>query len=223
MEVRSDGQFAVLAVCDGMGGAPSGDVASQMAADAFLARLRKNLKPGMSQKALRAALFEATCDANAQVYEKSNSGKMFRGMGTTLVGAVVTPSLAVIANVGDSRAYIIDQNSIVQITRDHSVVEDLLSHNKLSREQTKSHPSKNLITKALGTEEEVAPEIFSVDLEDRDYLLLCSDGLTNVVEDMEILYEVLHGGDPAQCCDRLVAMANGRGGPDNISIILLSA
>ena len=223
LEILHDSSQALLTVCDGMGGAQSGNVASRVATETFLEELRVSLKPGLSLKSIRTALFDATYAANAKVYQKARSDTAYYGMGTTLVGAVVTASLAVIANVGDSRAYIIDQDGgVEQITRDHSVVEDLLYRGELSREQARVHPSKNLITRALGTEEEVQPDIFSVDMQPGDYLLLCSDGLTNVVEDMEILYEVLHGGEPAQCCERLVKLANDRGGPDNISIILFS-
>lgn len=222
LEILHDSAQAILVVCDGMGGAKSGNVASRIAADVFVEQLHLSLKPGMNIKALRAALSSAVEAANARVFAKARSDAAYYGMGTTLVGMVATPTLAVIANVGDSRAYIIDNEGIEQITRDHSVVEDLLYRGELSKEQARSHPSKNLITRALGTDSSVDPDIFSLDLCEGDFLLLCSDGLTGVVEDMEILYEVLHGGDPALCCDRLVRLANERGGPDNISVILLS-
>jgi len=222
LEVLHENTRGMLAVCDGMGGANSGNVASLVAVNAFTGNLRSALGEDMEIGDLRNALLEAVKEANRQVYEKARSDMAYYGMGTTLVSAVATSDLAVVANVGDSRAYIIDDEGIERITRDHSVVEDLLYRGELSHEQAKSHPSKNLITRALGTENEVSPDIFSVDLRPGDFLLLCSDGLTNVLEDMEILYEVLHGGDPSSCCERLVAMSNERGGPDNITIILLS-
>ncbi len=222
LEVLHDSAQSILAVCDGMGGAKSGNVASRVAVEVFVENLHLGLRPGMDLASIRVVLQEAVETANDRVYDKARSDMAFYGMGTTMVGAVITPGLAVIANVGDSRAYIIDSEGIERITRDHSVIEDLLDRGELSREQAKSHPDKNLITRALGTESEVTPDIFSVDLREGDYLLLCSDGLTNTLEDMEILYQVLHGGEPASCCQRLVAMANERGGPDNITIILLS-
>ncbi|MCL2082984.1 MAG: Stp1/IreP family PP2C-type Ser/Thr phosphatase [Oscillospiraceae bacterium] len=223
LEVLHESSQGILAVCDGMGGAKSGNVASFVAVDAFVGTLRLVLGSDMDVAAVQNAVRDAVDEANRRVYEKARSDTSYYGMGTTLVGAVVTSGLAVIANVGDSRAYIIDrEEGIERITRDHSVVEDLLYRGELSPDQVKNHPSKNIITRALGTENDVSPDVFSVDLTSGDFLLLCSDGLTNAVDDMEILYEVLHGGDTSLCCERLVAMANERGGPDNITIILLS-
>ncbi len=143
------------------------------------------------------------------------------GMGTTLVGAVVTPQNAVIVNVGDSRAYKISSAGIEQITRDHSLVEEMLERGELTREEARFHPSKNLITRALGTEPHIKPDIFTVLVEEGDFIMLCTDGLTNVMDDQEILFEVMHGGDPALCCERLVETCNNRGGPDNITIVMI--
>jgi protein phosphatase len=212
---------AACVVCDGMGGARSGNVASRVAADVFIDSLLLQVKPGMNPKNLRAALASAVSSANRQVYEKAQTDASYCGMGTTLVGAVASPDGAVVVNVGDSRAYLISDEGIRQVTRDHSLIEDLLERGELSREEAKNHPSKNLITRALGTEETVIPDLYTVALGEGDFLLLCTDGLTNVVEDQEILFEVLHGGDPVFACDRLVSLANSRGGPDNITIVLI--
>jgi protein phosphatase len=198
-----------------MGGAKSGNIASRIAADAFVNDLRLQIKPGMSHKALKAALASAVSTANTQVFDKARNDPSCYGMGTTLVGAVVTPESAAIVNVGDSRAYLIDGAGIEQITRDHSLIEDLVARGELSREEAKNHPSKNLITRVLGTDDAVIPDLYITDLREGDFLMLCSDGLTNVIEDQEVLFEILHGGDPAFACDRLTNMANSRGGPDN--------
>lgn len=222
LEVYHESDQAVCVICDGMGGARAGNVASELAVGVFVEEMRLALKPGMSQRSMRAALRSAVRAANDKVYDKSRPGSEFAGMGTTLVGCIATPDQAVVANVGDSRAYIIDKEGIERITRDHSLVEDLLARGELSREEAKNHPSRNLITRALGTDKDVHCDIYVLDLRPGDYLLLCSDGLTNTLEDQEILYEVLHGGDPAMCCRRLADMANGRGGPDNITIILVT-
>lgn len=222
LEVHHESEQAVCVICDGMGGARAGNIASELAVGVFVEEMRLALKPGMSQRSMRAALRAAVRAANEKVYEKSRPGSEYAGMGTTLVGSVVTPGLAVVANVGDSRAYIIDREGIERVTRDHSLVEDLLARGELSHEEAKNHPSRNLITRALGTDEDVHCDIYIIDMRPGDYLLLCSDGLTNTVEDQEILYEVLHGGDPALCCRRLTDLANSRGGPDNITIILVS-
>jgi protein phosphatase len=213
--------LAVCVVCDGMGGARSGNVASRVAADTFIADLLLQVKPGMSQKNLRTAMASAVSAANAQVYEKAQTNAGYYGMGTTLVGAVVTPECAVLINIGDSRAYHISGDGIEQISRDHSLVEDLMHRGELSKEEAKHHPSKNLITRALGTDGAVVPDLFVRGMAEGDFLLLCTDGLTNAVEDQEILFEVLHGGDPSFACDRLTNMANSRGGPDNITIVLI--
>ena len=222
LNVLHDSSLAVCSVCDGMGGARSGNVASVMAVDAFIEETELLIKPGMNGRAMKTALLQAVSTANARIYEKGRSDPACYGMGTTMVCALVTPSVAVIANVGDSRAYIVDKNGIERVTRDHSVVEDLLAMGELSREEAKTHPSKNLVTRALGTDESVKPDVFTVELREGDYVLLCSDGLTNTVEDQEILYEVIHGGDPSKCCRRLMELANERGGPDNITIVLIS-
>ncbi|MDR1692320.1 MAG: Stp1/IreP family PP2C-type Ser/Thr phosphatase [Oscillospiraceae bacterium] len=221
LEVSHAVTQAVCVVCDGMGGAKSGNVASQMAAGVFMDEMRVLAKPGMSQKGIRGALAGAVAAANRSVFIKAQSGAAYYGMGTTLVGAAVSKNAALVVNVGDSRAYLIDSDGIEQVTRDHSLVEDLILRGEITREEAKAHPSKNLITRALGTEEAVIPDLFSVDLKDGDFLLLCTDGLTNVVDDQEILFEVLHGGDPNSCCERLKNLANDRGGPDNITIVLI--
>jgi protein phosphatase len=221
LEISYATNLAVCVVCDGMGGARAGNVASRIAADAFSSDLLLQVKPGMSPRSIKSALASAVTAANTQVFDKANSDSVYYGMGTTLVGAVVSPDSAILANVGDSRAYHINGGGIEQISRDHSLVEDLMYRGELSREEAKHHPSKNLITRALGTDGTVAPDLFVKDMTEGDFLLLCSDGLTNVVEDQEILFEVIHGGDPSLACGRLIDMANSRGGPDNITIILI--
>ena len=221
LELSHANNQAICVVCDGMGGARSGNIASRIAADAFCNDLRLQIKPGMSHKNLKAALASAVSNANTQIFEKALTDASYCGMGTTLVGAVVTPEAAVIVNVGDSRAYFINEDGITQITRDHSLIEDLVERGEISREEAKNHPSKHLITRVLGTDTAVIPDLFVAEFREGDFLLLCSDGLTNVVDDQEILFEVLHGGDPMFACDRLTGMANNRGGPDNITVVLI--
>jgi protein phosphatase len=221
LELSYASSMGICAVCDGMGGARSGNVASRTAADAFINDLKLQLKPNMSAKSIKSALALAVSSANLQVYEKARTDAAYYGMGTTLAGAVVTPNFAVIINVGDSRVYRISEQGILQITRDHSLIEDLVERGEITREEAKNHPSKHLITRVLGTEDVVYPDIYFTDLSEGDFLLLCSDGLTGVVEDQEILFEVLHGGDPALACERLTNIANQKGGPDNITVLLV--
>ncbi|MDR3207187.1 MAG: Stp1/IreP family PP2C-type Ser/Thr phosphatase [Oscillospiraceae bacterium] len=218
--LHEDGQ-AVLVVCDGMGGARAGEVASETAVDAFVEEVRRALKPGMDAAALKELLAAAVAHANDVVFRRASSEE-YAGMGTTLVAALVSGRQVAVANVGDSRAYRIGPQGITRVTKDHSLVEDLFSKGNLTYEEARSHPSKNLITRALGTDAIVDCDLFSFAFSPGEYVLLCSDGLTNVVEDQEILYETLHGGQPAHACTQLLELACARGGPDNITVALIS-
>ena len=214
---------ALLVVCDGMGGARAGNVASTLAVETFAEEARSAMRIGANRKQLETAAVNAAYAANECVYAKSRSadGK-YRGMGTTLVGALCNGRHCSIVNIGDSRAYLIDGSGIRRVTVDHSVVEDLVLRGDISESQAKHHPNKNLITRALGTEPHVKCDHFYLELKQGSYLLLCSDGLSNMMEDQELLFEVLHGGEPSTCCQRLIDIANERGGPDNITVALLS-
>ena len=207
-------------VCDGMGGAKSGNVASSLAADTFVNELKRTWK-GRKKIPVESLMFDAVSLANHTVYQQSKVSDEYTGMGTTLVAAIVRTKMIDIVNVGDSRAYSISNNGIRQITVDHSVVQMLISRGELSVERAKSYPGKNYITRAIGTEESVTCDGFSVPVVKGEYLLLCSDGLTNVVNDQEILFEVLHGGTPDTCCQRLIDIATHRGAPDNVTCALI--
>ena len=143
-------------------------------------------------------------------------------MGTTLVAALVRGRRVSIVNVGDSRAYVINQKGIRQITRDHSVVQMMVDRGELTPEMAKVYPGKNLITRAVGTEMTVLCDIFRQELSKGDFLLLCSDGLSNLMDDQEILFEVVHGVNKERCCKRLLDIAVSRGSPDNVTSILVS-
>ena len=143
-------------------------------------------------------------------------------MGTTLVAAFADSTEALILNEGDSRAYhISEEDGIRRVTRDHSLVEDLVQRGELTPDQARTHPHKNLITRALGTEPELRTDSFRQSLTKGDFLLLCSDGLSNVVSEQEILYEVVHGGEACTCCRRLLEIALHRGAPDNVTAVLI--
>lgn len=213
-------KIALLVVCDGMGGAAAGNVASQLAIDTFTECVKSRLA-GMQNQLNFAEIFEdALVKANAAVFESSMQNLEYRGMGTTLVAAIITEREAVVANVGDSRAYLITGYGITQVTRDHSIVEDMVARGDITREQARTHPSKNLITRALGTSSEVYPDIFFVDMQEGDYLFLCSDGLSNQVSDQEILYEIKRGERTPGACEKLLEIAMVRGAPDNITFVL---
>ena len=143
-------------------------------------------------------------------------------MGTTLVAALVRGLRVEIVNLGDSRAYHLGADGIRCVTVDHSLVELMVQRGELTHEQAKNHPSKNLITRAVGTEKQVAADVFSLTAEPGDCLLLCSDGLSNQMADQEILFEVVHGAQKADCCQRLLDIAKSRGAPDNVTSVLIA-
>ena len=144
-------------------------------------------------------------------------------MGTTLVAAFLQGRDATVANIGDSRAYYMNRSGISRITVDHSVVEDMVRRGELTPDQARRHPRRNLITRAVGTEPDVLCDIFTKTLAAGDFLLLCTDGLSSVVTDQEMLFEVVHGANPDNCCRRLLAISLAAGAPDNVTMALIRA
>ncbi len=207
-------------VCDGMGGARAGNVASQLAVDTFLVTAReRDVDQWRSDP--EALLNFAAEQANQAVHHRAGIDAECRGMGTTMVATLVIGDMAYLLNIGDSRAYLVRPDGIRKLTRDHSVVEDLVCKGKITPEEARQHPQKNLITRALGAERQLRADLYRQPLQQGDWLLMCSDGLTNVVSDQEVLYEVLHGGEDADCCQRLLDVALSRGAPDNVTTVLL--
>lgn len=211
---------AVAVVCDGMGGARSGNIASLMAVETFVDVLQSTAAAG-EEKTPPELLLAAAEEANRRVYERAIHDPDCRGMGTTMVAAMVNGAHADILNIGDSRLYAAGQAGITQITRDHSVVGELVARGELTPEEARCHPQKNLITRALGAERKLRADLYAHDLGDGEYLLLCSDGLSNQLTDQEILFEILHGGEDAGCCQRMLRIAMERGAPDNVTAVLL--
>ncbi len=215
--IEEDGLGAGV-VCDGMGGARAGNIASTMAVDTFVGVLRR--EKSLWQAEPDSLLVAAAEEANRQVFSRAGSDSECQGMGTTLVAALLLHDHVHILNIGDSRAYHITSEGISRVTRDHSVVEDLVFRGELTPEQARMHPQKNLITRALGAEEELRADLYELNVSMGEFLLLCSDGLTNIVTDQEILYEAVHGGKAESCCDRLLDIAMSRGAPDNVTALL---
>ena len=208
-------------VCDGMGGAKSGNVASTLAVEVFVEEVRRTWTPGMESDKVDQMLRGAVKLANFTVFDQAAQFEEFDGMGTTLVAALVRGKKATIVNVGDSRAYGIDRSGIRQITKDHSLVQLMVDRGELTAEVAKSYPGKNFITRAIGTEPMVICDIYHREVSRGDFLLLCSDGLSNVMDDQEILFEVVHGVNKQHCCKRLLNIAKNRGAPDNVTSILV--
>ena len=208
-------------VCDGMGGAKSGNIASTLAVDVFVQEIRRCYKSSMDQEKIDQMLMSAAKLANFTVYDQSLQIEEFDGMGTTLVGVLIKGRKATVINVGDSRAYGIDADGIHQITKDHSLVQMMVDKGELTPERAKTYPGKNFITRAIGTEPIIISDLFHRNLAKGDFILLCSDGLSNMMDDQEILFEVVHGVNKQHCCQRLLNIAQNRGAPDNVTSVLI--
>ena len=225
----SDDTIAAV-VCDGMGGANGGNIASAVAAAAFMKILdeKESEAPsffGVSDKKLLGILAEAVNEANISVYDLSADDPSLEGMGTTLVGCVICGEKIFVVNVGDSRLYAFRKDGFEQISHDHSFVQMLVDMGKTTSEEAKASKMKNLITRAVGTARKVESDVFTSELSHGDTVVLCSDGLSNLVEPEEIANEVKDAvatGDFQSACENLVALANERGGVDNITAVLLS-
>lgn len=217
-----DRNTLLCVICDGMGGAKSGNVASSLALEVFTQELKNSYHGDVHGDKLKSVLENAVKLANFTVYDQSRQFEEFSGMGTTLAAALIRGREVTVVNVGDSRVYRINQDGITQITHDHSLVQLMVDRNEMTPEQAKNYPGKNLITRAIGTENTVTCDIFVQKLEKGEHLLLCTDGLSNLLADQEILFEVVHGLDKTQCCQRLLDIAKKRGAPDNVTSILVA-
>lgn len=216
------GGFTAAAVCDGMGGANAGSVASALAVETYMAQLREGLCADMTDKQLRALVADCAAAANTAVYRRAAEDAACEGMGTTLVSALVREDgSAVIANVGDSRAYHLTSEGIARVTRDHSVVEDLIAQGRITEEEARCHPNRNLITRALGTDEQAACDVYGVSLAPGELLLLCSDGLVVTLRSEEMLSLVRGAESLPAALTALIARARSHGAPDNVTVVLL--
>lgn len=211
---------ALLVVCDGMGGASAGNVASRYAIERFTEEVRQEIQPNMDNTYMEDLLRVGAQYANQSVFELSIQQPEFRGMGTTLVAALVQGENAVLVNVGDSRAYLLRDGAMTQLTEDHSYVQEMVRKGKLTPEQSRNHPHKNLITRAVGVDTFVDSDLFDYTLGEDDVLLLCSDGLTGMVEDSEIARIIGDAATLEQAAGSLIAAACENGGVDNITVVL---
>ena len=215
-----DRNTLLCVVCDGMGGAKSGNVASTLAVDVFTQEVKRTWVSSMDVEKIDQMLRGAVKLANFTVYDQAQQFEEFSGMGTTLVAALIHGKNVTVVNVGDSRAYHVDADGVRQITVDHSLVQMMVARGELTPEQAKHYPGKNLITRAIGTEPVADCDIFHRRVSSGDCLLLCTDGLSNLLDEQEILFEVVHGLNKQQCCQRLLDIAKNRGAPDNVTSIL---
>ena len=208
-------------VCDGMGGAAGGNIASALAVKVISDKINVSYREQMRDSSIKNMLDSALNAANVEVFDMSESKHELKGMGTTVVCAIVKDGQAYIAHAGDSRAYILKNGKIFQITTDHSIVQDLLDKGKITSEQALNHPNKNIITRAVGVDKNIEIDFDQIDLDDDTTLLLCTDGLSNYVSDSEIL-ELTIDKKHYAFADRLVNKANENGGGDNITVVVIS-
>ena len=216
-----DKNTLLCVVCDGMGGAKSGNVASTLAVDVFVQEVKRTWVHGMDPDLADQMLKNAVKLANFTVYDQAQQFEEFTGMGTTLVAVLIHGKFATVINVGDSRAYSVKRDGVQQITRDHSLVQMMISRGELTPEQARTYPGKNLITRAIGTEPVVECDVFHRRLDGGECLLLCTDGLSNLVDEQEILFEVVHGINKQSSGQRLLEIAKNRGAPDNVTCVLI--
>ena len=212
-------KFLLLAVADGMGGHAKGEEASKIA----LNTLTKSVIPELfEEKSFTELLENGIKNANQEILDYTSKNPESSGMGTTAVCALVKGNDVHLANVGDSRAYVISNDEIRRVTKDHSYVQALIDEGKITEEEAREHPQKNVITKAVGIMESVEPDTMKLTLDNDESLLLCCDGVIAHLPDEDIHKIICDADDPQNACQQIVDLANERGGTDNISLIILS-
>ena len=216
-----DRNTVLAVVCDGMGGAKSGNIASSLTVDVFVEEVRRSYSSGLDQEGVNQMLRSAVKLANFTVFDQAKQFEEFDGMGTTLVAVLIRNRRMTVIHVGDSRAYKVNEDGIWQLTKDHSLVQMMVERGELTPEMARTYPGKNFITRAIGTEPMVLCDISHRDLEKGDFVLLCSDGLSNMMDEQEILFEVVHGVNKQYCCQRLLDIAKNRGAPDNVTSVFI--
>lgn len=220
--VYYDGHSSLLAiVADGMGGHQAGDVASNLAVS-YVKSAWENQQPINDVHHVESWLKHTVKKMNAAIFDLSKEQTAYEGMGTTVVVGVCTESFITIAHIGDSRAYLLENGRLKQLTSDHSLVNELIQRGQLTEEEARQHPNKNVLTRAAGTEETVQADIHTFDWTQNDTLLFCSDGLTNKVSDQELQQVLQKYEDKEVLLRELIHLANERGGEDNITATLIA-
>ncbi len=229
--IREENQDEVLAkdyhgrmlavLCDGMGGEKSGSLASRMAVEEFFDHFSAGYQEGMDAEQIRILMLSSVSAANSVIYSSARMDYQNYGMGTTCVAAFVEPGWASIVNVGDSRAYLIQDGQIRQLTSDHTVVNELYQEGKISLESINDHPMRNMLTKAVGVERVVRPDYYHVACQEDFKLLLCSDGLSSFCSEQE-LWDAVQNNTFTKMPQALVNLALEKGGRDNISLAIMT-
>jgi len=206
----------IYVIADGMGGYNAGEVASKLAVDTAISKLKSMEDFQDSYSSIR----EAVLASNKEIYNLSKENDNLSGMGTTVTACLIVNNELYVANVGDSSCYIIKSNHIYKLTKDHSLVQQLVDNGSITQEEAEVHPNRNIITRALGTNSSVEVDIFRESLSGIEKIILCTDGLTNYVKSAELLQVVLEN-DNQLACEKLVELSKLRGGRDNISVIVI--
>jgi protein phosphatase len=211
----------VFIIADGMGGHNSGEVASRLAVEYAEKLLARYDEEALKLKGIPGMVREIIEYANAKVYEKAYTDIEYVGMGTTITMSALAGQQVVTGHVGDSRLYLVSGGSIRRVTVDHSLIEELIRNGSITRAEASNHPNRNILTKALGCEREIQADIYETSVKAGDIMLLCTDGLTNMVDDEEMLSILMDEKDPETACKSLVGKAIEHGGTDNITVIVV--
>lgn len=215
------GEVAWAVVCDGMGGAAGGNIASALAVKVISDKITASYNEKMRSASIKNLLDSAITAANIEVYDMAYSRNDLNGMGTTVVAVIVRNSVAYIAHAGDSRAYTVKDYDVQQVTVDHSLVQNLVDRGEITKEQAEHHPNKNVITRAVGVDKRIDIDYSEVELDNNETLILCTDGLSNYVTNDEMVEDIKDGQYYA-FADRLVKRANKNGGGDNITVVAIT-
>ena len=215
-----DGTLLVV-VTDGIGGSRSGDVAAQITVD-HLGRQFQAASPNSSLEAIRWFAREVQL-INDEILQKSTENPKYQGMGTTLVAAIIFDQAMVVANIGDSRGYVLHDNLLTQVTIDHSLVNELVKHGDITEEEARNYPQNNIITRAIGVSADARIEVNRFDLGAGDQILLCSDGLSKMITREQMMGVLESDLSLTEKCSQLIKMANEAGGPDNITVLIVLA
>lgn len=216
-----EGRIGLYIVADGMGGHKSGEVASSIAIKIIREHIKLFLTDEYLEQTVKGVIFEAFNRANKEIYNKSKEDFSCEGMGTTVTMALIIENKVYVGHIGDSRAYLLREGELKQITEDHSLVAELVKNGSITEREAMKHPQKNIITRSLGTDENVKVDIFSLEFYKEDMLVLCTDGLTNFVDKEEMKKILIENEDCFESCSTLVTLANQRGGYDNITILIV--
>lgn len=210
--------FAV--VCDGMGGQSGGHIASEKTCSIIEARLSEKAEQAATSQEMQDLLISVVSEANMEVYKASNIEPGCKGMGTTAVVLIIKDNRAYLAHVGDSRIYLIENEALSQLTHDHSLVQELVDCGKISQDEAAYHPNKNMITRAIGVNLQVDIDYLELSVNPNAKFLLCTDGLTNMVS-IEEIAEIINRENIEEACEKLILLANEKGGTDNITAVII--